>query len=395
MKKFLLLLITICFISASSVAYARTFSDIRSPVLDRALNYLYHHDILSGYPDGTFKPDKTINRAEALKIIFLSLYEKIDETAPKVNPFPDVDKSQWFAPYVMEAKKRGLIKGYKDNTYKPTQFVNKVEFIKMTMLAQSYYEAPSDYSDLIKQFSDITDPNEWYIPTLSFAFKNNFLSKSSKFKPTSGMTRGEAALIIYNVAETNEGIVYKIVPCTEGEMCVNGVDLSKYDWVNNKLVKIKDGKLFINGRDYSNEIELDSDPNDVLRIIEREELATTPIETKMRVDEIYPELYERAIGIHGGLQCNMDFHGTDDYLTNRYLNKIIRNKDGKTFHNCECYYEGKIIGGYDSEETKDKYFNGGTKTPFEIWIKTDEAKPFIYDIAYWQTEHPEYYNPDL
>ncbi len=126
---------------------AVSFSDVRSPILSEAVNYLNEKGIIKGYPDGTFKPDQTINRAEALKIIFESLGESdvtlssTTESSSSIRVFPDVDPTQWFAKYVKAAKQKSLIKGYPDGSYKPTQFVNRAEFIKIAMLAQSHYQS--------------------------------------------------------------------------------------------------------------------------------------------------------------------------------------------------------------------------------------------------------------
>lgn len=173
------------------------FSDIKSPLLREAVDYLSQRGIISGYPDGTFQPDRVINRAEALKIIFAAQGISPD-TQNTVAPFPDVDSSEWFAAYVTEAKSRNLIKGYSDGKYRPTNEVNKAEFIKIAMLAQSFYEASTDYSPAMNQYSDLDD-NEWYMPYVSFGVKNGFLDSTQKLSPTKGMTRGEAAMIIYRI----------------------------------------------------------------------------------------------------------------------------------------------------------------------------------------------------
>src|SRR5690606_36506549 len=70
------------------------FSDIKSPLLREAVAYLVEREIVSGYPDGTFQPDRVINRAEALKIIFAAQGIAADRPAI-VPPFPDVSTTEW------------------------------------------------------------------------------------------------------------------------------------------------------------------------------------------------------------------------------------------------------------------------------------------------------------
>lgn len=63
-------------------------------------------NIIGGYPDGTFKPEQTVNKAESFKMTMLA--DAI--TFPEVteNPFPDVPMAEWFAPYFLEAKNRQI-----------------------------------------------------------------------------------------------------------------------------------------------------------------------------------------------------------------------------------------------------------------------------------------------
>ncbi len=90
--------------------------------------------IISGYPDGSFKPELQINRAEFLKI----LVEATKGTGVEIsgsNCFPDV-KNEWFAPYICYAKARGWVGGYPDGSFQPANPVNRAEALKI--LSQSF-----------------------------------------------------------------------------------------------------------------------------------------------------------------------------------------------------------------------------------------------------------------
>ena len=86
--------------------------------------------VLSGYPDGSFGPDRSVNRAEFLKIV---LGAAGVDTASVQNSaeFPDVDETAWYAPFVRYAKAQGTVKGYPDGTFRPEQAVNAAEALKM------------------------------------------------------------------------------------------------------------------------------------------------------------------------------------------------------------------------------------------------------------------------
>ncbi|MDP2691636.1 MAG: S-layer homology domain-containing protein [Candidatus Gracilibacteria bacterium] len=208
----LLPLFAFCIFSATSgssfggnftfTASAAPFSDVRSgSVLETMLEYLVEQEIFSGYPDGSFQPARTINRAEALKIIFSTVQILLDDqNAVSSLPFPDVDKGAWYAPYVALAKLRNIVQGYPDGNFKPGQEVNRAEFIKMAMSALPFFnKIPQDSGDAIAQFSDVYD-EQWYTPHVSAAMTMKFLATTDKLRPTEPMQRQEAAEIIYNIA---------------------------------------------------------------------------------------------------------------------------------------------------------------------------------------------------
>ncbi len=121
-------------ISAGIVpAYAAgAFTDVAaSSAYGTAILELRAENVLEGYADGTFKPEMSINRAELLKII---LEARDDGTLTGSNCFPDV-KGQWFAKYVCTAKTEGIVSGYPDGTFKPEQSVSFAEASKIFSLA--------------------------------------------------------------------------------------------------------------------------------------------------------------------------------------------------------------------------------------------------------------------
>jgi len=103
----------------------------------------YNIGVIDGYPDGTFRPDREINRAEALKIIFLLAHddpeiltgeELLDYYDLPSNPFLDVDIGAWYAPYIMCAYTNGIVSGYGDGYFRPEQQITLGEMAKIITL---------------------------------------------------------------------------------------------------------------------------------------------------------------------------------------------------------------------------------------------------------------------
>jgi rare lipoprotein A len=84
---------------------------------------------INGYPDNTFRPQNTINRAESFKMIMESDNVNLPEVSE--NPFADVNMNEWFAPYLLEAKNRQIIYIMMDNTVNPGKKMTRSKFAEL------------------------------------------------------------------------------------------------------------------------------------------------------------------------------------------------------------------------------------------------------------------------
>jgi len=96
-----------------------------------SITYLSENKIVKGYDDGSFKPANPINRAEFTKILMESAFP--GETFSESGCFPDAQAGAWYAGYVCAAKKKGIIGGYPDNTFKPSNTINAAEMLKILL----------------------------------------------------------------------------------------------------------------------------------------------------------------------------------------------------------------------------------------------------------------------
>jgi hypothetical protein len=108
-------------------------------------------NILGGYPDGTFRPRNTLTRAELCKVLVLLKGAKVEEY-PYRELFKDVPRKSWAAPYIMAAVAEGWVKGYPDKTFKPNKTLNRAEAIttlaKFDGLALPEFVSRKVYIDL-------------------------------------------------------------------------------------------------------------------------------------------------------------------------------------------------------------------------------------------------------
>src|SRR5690606_783028 len=115
MKKIISSLIALPLLFLSLPLAQAGFSDITEYYqFYDAVNYVEAKGIVSGHPDGSFKPADPIDRAAFTKIIIESQYTSEEIEACNTSAFPDVALDIWYAPYVCVAQKNQVIAGYDD-----------------------------------------------------------------------------------------------------------------------------------------------------------------------------------------------------------------------------------------------------------------------------------------
>ena len=173
----------------------QVFGDVQKnhPNYD-AIKYLEEYNIINGYPDGTFKPENTVNRAEALKMLMTAF--DIAAGPGDQLPFSDTDDGAWYASALATALEEGIVKGYDDGTFKPGNTVNKAEYLKMLFLTNGI-QPNEDLSG--NPYADVPR-NAWYAPYAYLTNKQNLLDVSgNRLQADKGMTRGDVAETIYRM----------------------------------------------------------------------------------------------------------------------------------------------------------------------------------------------------
>ncbi len=158
-----------------------------------AIAYLKENLIINGYPDGTFKPENSLNRAELLKILLEGSGKNPDSETYK-NCFPDV-KTEWFARYVCYAKENSWISGYSDGKFKPEKAVSKAEAIKM--LLEIFEINLTDPGE--NPYNDV-ETNQWFAKYIDTAKTLGILEElGGIYLPNSEIKRNQISENLYRL----------------------------------------------------------------------------------------------------------------------------------------------------------------------------------------------------
>lgn len=154
------------------------YSDPHCP----AIKYVKQQGIFSGYPDGTFGADVSINRAETLKVITEGFnYEILSSDGTDLG-FSDVGVDEWYMQYLKTAKEAGIIEGYPDGTFRPSEKVIYVEMLKI------FFETAE------VELTELEEGRQWYQPYVDYANENDLVPYDDV---ASGMKRADVAELFY------------------------------------------------------------------------------------------------------------------------------------------------------------------------------------------------------
>ena len=136
------------------------------------IEYLADKKVIVGYPDGEFKPENHLTRAEFAALI--SRFAGLQKTE-RSNPFPDVEQTHWAYADILALYNSGFMQGYEDGTYRPENEITRAEV--MTVVNKILGRRPSDpyvKSLNFNPFSDLEKDKWYYVIVLEATITHNY-----------------------------------------------------------------------------------------------------------------------------------------------------------------------------------------------------------------------------
>lgn len=151
---------------------------------------------IKGYPDGTFKPQANVTRAEAAQMFATLLNGGANFGTSSATRFSDAS-DDWFSKAVNYVVAKGLISGYPDGTFKPNESITRAEFAQMISgYVKNEKKSTTDFQDV---------KDHWAKDAIDKLYGNKNVSgyPDGSFKPNAKITRAEAVTILNSVFDRN------------------------------------------------------------------------------------------------------------------------------------------------------------------------------------------------
>ncbi len=169
-------------------ALADNFSDIKGHWAESQINEMINEGIVKGYPDGSFKPDGDISRAE-----FVSLIVKAFKlTKAKGKDFDDIS-NHWAKDAILTANAHGIVNGYSDTKFGPDNPITREQMAVMIVKVAHLTDNSKG-----KTFVDSHDISEWAKKAVAIASSNQLITgyPDNTFKPSGNTSRAEATAVL-------------------------------------------------------------------------------------------------------------------------------------------------------------------------------------------------------
>ncbi len=155
-----------------------SFTDVlTSTWYNKHVSTLSNGKIIKGYKDGSFRPNNYITRAELA--VIASRFDKLELNVK--SPFSDT-KGHWAEKYIASAAKKGWVSGYKNGTFKPDQKITRAEFMTFVNNVLGRHVMLDDILPGTIQFTDLTNKNVWFYNAVKVA-TNSYLYEKVKDEP--------------------------------------------------------------------------------------------------------------------------------------------------------------------------------------------------------------------
>jgi beta-N-acetylglucosaminidase/uncharacterized protein YraI len=192
-KTLLITLISLLLFTTFPFATLMAKNDVKGHYFEKDLTTLIDNGLLTGFEDGSYRPDSPLTRAELTAMLVRMLDLKQQSST---MTFKDVKKGSWYEPYIQNAASNNLINGFEDQTFRPNEAITREQMSAMLSRTLQHLSIQSFQQSLL--FKDKSKINSIYIKEIeSLVFLGIVAHKEGiDFRPKDKVTRGEASAFL-------------------------------------------------------------------------------------------------------------------------------------------------------------------------------------------------------
>ncbi|BCL36402.1 DUF3370 family protein [Nostoc sp. MS1] len=194
--------VAIAYAGLNTIAFILTLSnsaaaDTQNHWARACIQQLGERKLITGYPDGTFRPSATVTRAEAA-VLMLNAFP--DAAVKRSHTkFKDVPANYWAAKAISTAYQKGFFSGYPGGEFQPNQPIPRVQIIGVVAGAKNYSPQPNPAQILQRYFTDAQQIPNYAQNGIASATINSIVvnyPNVKQLKPLQSVTRGEVAALM-------------------------------------------------------------------------------------------------------------------------------------------------------------------------------------------------------
>jgi hypothetical protein len=180
-----------------SKAKAPVFTDIQGNWAQNHIEYLTSKGIVNGTGANTFSPNKSLTRAEFVKLLVGTL-GNIDLTTAKIGTFKDIADKQWYTDYANWAGEKGIVEGDDNGNFGPNDMITREQ---MAVMLLNFADAMNIKLEMVNEpveFKDASQISSWAAKPVSIVQRSGLINgkPDGSFDSKGSATRAEAAKVI-------------------------------------------------------------------------------------------------------------------------------------------------------------------------------------------------------
>jgi hypothetical protein len=183
--------------SATLAQSTGSFSDVNGSYWARPfIEKLAREDVIAGFPDGTFKPDQAVTRAQFAAIVRKAFSEKVVRNS---RSFGDISANYWAIPAIEKAYTTGFMSGYPDNTFRPEQQIPKAQAL-ISLSSGLQLDPPENLDKSLSAYRDSSEIPDYARKGIAAATQKTLVvnyPNLSFLNPNEVATRADIAAFVY------------------------------------------------------------------------------------------------------------------------------------------------------------------------------------------------------